>query len=646
MIEAVSLQKAYGGRAILEDASLRVGAGERVALVGPNGAGKTTLLRILAGEEAPDDGVVRGRRGLTVGYLPQEIAVSSSLSLIGYVEDVADDLRAVEEELRRVQAALETGDDALLDRYGALQSRFEHLGGYRLRSRAERVLAGLGFSPGDHERPVDTFSGGWRMRAALARILLREPDLVLLDEPTNHLDLDTLEWFENHLHQSTSAFVVVSHDVAFLDRVVQTVLALEGGRVVRCEGNYTRYEADRARREQQARAAYDAYHRRRAEVERFAERFRAKATKARQVQSRLRLMEREEPPPPPPGRARGLSFSFPQPPRSGRTVAELEAVHAGYGGKAVYNGLDLRIDRGEKVALVGPNGAGKSTLLKLLAGVVTPWHGRVRVGHNVETAYFAQHHLDQFDPARTVLDEILGLPSVAGELQARSLLGAFLFSDDAVDKRVGVLSGGEKSRLALARMLASRANFLLLDEPTNHLDIDACEVLKRALERFQGTVCMITHDRDLINRIATRVAAVAGGRVESFPGNHDDYLRLRAPATAPATPTRAAGRPRNSRRDQRRAEARRRERLRRETAPLREEVSRLEAEIERLERELAEVEVELADPGLYAEPGRAAERARARAALAQRLERTTAAWEEAATAFESKQRELIADDPD
>ncbi len=640
MIEAVSLHKAYGGRAILEGASLRVGAGERVALVGPNGAGKTTLLRILAGEETPDSGVVRGRRGLSVGYLPQEIAAASSRTLIGYVEDVADDLRAVEAELRRVQAALEAGDNALLDRYGALQSRFEHLGGYRLRSRAERVLAGLGFSPDESDRPVDTFSGGWRMRAALARILLREPDLVLLDEPTNHLDLDTLEWFENHLHQSASAFVVVSHDVAFLDRVVRAVLAMENGRIVRCEGNYSRYESDRAQREQQARAAYDAYHRRRAEVERFAERFRAKATKARQVQSKLRMVEREQPPPPPPPRARGLSFSFPPPHRSGRTVIELEAVHAGYGDEAVYEGLDLRIDRGEKVVLVGPNGAGKSTLLKLLAGVVAPWQGRVRLGYNVETAFFAQHHLDQFDPARTVLDEVLGLPSVAGELQARSLLGAFLFSDDAVDKRVGVLSGGEKSRLALARMLASRANFLLLDEPTNHLDIDACEVLKRALERFQGTVCMITHDRDLINRVATRVVAVAGGRVESFPGNHDDYLRLRPPATGPDAPDRPAERPRPNRRDQRRAEARRRERVRRETAPLRERVSPLEAKIERLERELAEVEAELSDPGLYAEPDRAADRARARAALAERLEEKTAEWEEAATAFEAKQREL------
>jgi len=647
VVDAQSLRKSFGGQTVLDGATFRVNEGERLALVGPNGAGKTTLLRILAGEEKPDGGAVRARRGLEVGYLRQEIEAASDRVLLGYVEDVAADVRALEGDLRDLERQLAAGehDPGVLDRYGHLQTRFEHLGGYQLRARAERILVGLGFAQGDLERPLGTFSGGWRMRAALGRILLREPDLVLLDEPTNHLDIVSLEWLEGHLQEAPSAFLIVSHDVAFLDRVVQGVLALEAGTIIRTQGNFAQYQAERRVRVEQARAAYENWQRRRAQTEAFAERFRYKATKARQVQSRLRQLDKDEAPPPPPPEHTGLDLELPQPERSGRTVATLEGVAAGYGGEPVYRGLDFRVDRGDKVALIGPNGAGKSTLLKLLAGVLPVLEGRLAYGHNVTTSYFAQHQLEQLDPTRTVLAEMATLPGLRSELEFRGLLGAFLFSGDAVDKKVAVLSGGEKSRLVLAKLLADPGNFFLLDEPTNHLDLQACEVLKKALAAFSGTLCFITHDRDLINRVATRVVYVERGAVREYLGNYDDFLCKRATEmeVTPAidrTPTAPEAGGRLGKKDQRRLEAERRERVRRETGPLRAEVVRLEEEVAAEEARLAGAEAALADPGTYADPSRATALARERAEAERRVAELTARWEQAAGSLEEKERLL------
>lgn len=647
MLDALELTKSYGGQTVLDGASFQLGEGERLALVGPNGAGKTTLLRIVAGEERPDGGEVRRRRGLEVGYLRQEAEPVSDRPLLAYVEDVAQDVRSLEAELRDLESRLGNGhaDPRLLERYGHLQTRFEHLGGYALRARAERILGGLGFRPTEFSQPLASFSGGWRMRAALARILLREPDLVLLDEPTNHLDIVSLEWLEGHLQESPSAFLVVSHDVAFLDRVVQGVLALEAGHLVRTRGSFAQYQAERRLREEQARAAFENWQRKRAQTETFAERFRYKATKARQVQSRLRQMEREDAPPPPPPVQAALTLHLPQPERSGRTVVTLEDVDAGYPGKPVYRGLAFRVERGEKVALIGPNGAGKSTLLKVLAGALPPLGGRLEYGHRVTVSYFAQHQLEQLDPHRTVLEEMQRLPGLRSELELRTVLGAFLFSGDAVDKRVSVLSGGEKSRLVLAKLLCDPGNFFLLDEPTNHLDIQACEVLKQALEAFSGTLCLITHDRDLINRVATRVVYVDGGTVREYLGNFDDFLARRAaevaaaPAGAPASAA-EGGEGRPGRKDLRRVEAEHRARVRRETGPLREEVSRLEGEIASAEGRLGEVEAVLADASTYADPVLAASLARERAELSRRVAELTPRWEAAATELEERERAL------
>ncbi|MBI5014437.1 MAG: ABC-F family ATP-binding cassette domain-containing protein [Deltaproteobacteria bacterium] len=653
MIDALDLRKSYGPQSLLAGASFKISPGEHLGLVGPNGSGKTTLLRLLAGEESPDAGEVARRRGLSVGYLTQELEAGLGVPLRTYVEDVAEELRSLEEDLRDAEARLARGehDPQLLERYGLDQARFEHLGGYRLGAEAERILAGLGFREDDFDRPLSSFSGGWRMRGALARLLLSRPDLILLDEPTNHLDIVTLEWLETFLQESPGAYLVVSHDVSFLDRVVTGVLALEGGRVVRSKGNYAAYTAERAVREEQARATRENQLRRRAETEAFVERFRAKASKARQVQARVKQLDREPVATPPPiATPPDLRLVLPQPSRSGRTVASLEGVDVGYGERVVYRGLDFRVDRDERVVLIGPNGAGKSTLLKVLAGQVQPSAGRLTYGHNVTVSYFAQHQLDQLDPSRTVLEEMRRLPGLRSELELRSLLGAFLFSGEAVEKKVEVLSGGEKSRLVLAKLLACPGNFLLMDEPTNHLDLHACAVLKEALAGYEGTLCLITHDRDLINRVASRVVYVDAGQARSYLGTFDDFARKRADeaellgaSTAGRRPDAPA--PGGARREQRRLDAERRDRARRETGPLRRRVEALEAEIGAAEVRATEVERRLADPATYADPRAAGDLGREQTALRRSLETLTASWEEAATALEDLERRLEAEGP-
>ena len=650
MIDVFELRKSYGGQTVFGGASFRLSAGEHLALVGPNGSGKTTLLRMLMGQESPDGGEIRKPRRLSLGYLPQDLEVGTGEALITFVEDVASEVRALEAECRELGDRLAEGesDPELLERYGLCQARFEHLGGYRLRAQAGEILTGLGFATDSFRRPLSSFSGGWRMRAALARILLSEPDLILLDEPTNHLDIVSLEWLEAFLSTCRSAFVVVSHDVAFLDRIARGVLALETGKVLRSKGNYSDYVQEKSLREAQVRAAQENAERRRAQVEGFAERFRYKATKARQVQSRLRQLERKEDPPseaPPPVRA--FRLQLPQPERSGRTVAILEGVSAGYGERPVYTGLDFRIERGEKVVLIGPNGAGKSTLLKLLAGEIAPSGGRLAHGHNVTVSYFAQHQLEQLDPRRTVLEEMMSLPGLRSELELRRVLGAFLFSGDSVEKRVEILSGGEKSRLVLAKMLTQPGNFLLMDEPTNHLDIQGCSVLKDALSEYEGTVCLITHDRDLINRLATRVVYVDGGALGEYIGNYDDFAAKRVAEEAAAASAPERGRvaapdgERGTRRDERRADAERRNRIRRQTAPLRARVEGLEAEIAEAEARLAEVDARIADPATYADPRAGADLGREQISLRRALEELTGKWERAALELEDAERRAM-----
>ncbi|PYN94423.1 MAG: ABC transporter, partial [Candidatus Rokuibacteriota bacterium] len=517
MIQLEGVSKGFGGQLVFRDVTWRIADRERIGLVGPNGAGKTTLCRILAGLEEPDSGQVSRPRSATVGYLPQEVAGAVAGSVLVAALSGFEEVWALEREMEDVARALETAPgETLTERYGELQHRFEALGGYRLETAARTILSGLGFAADELHRPLEEFSGGWRMRAALARLLLVAPSLLLLDEPTNHLDLASLAWLENFLAGYDGTVVVVSHDRYFLNRMVTSIADLTPEGLTVYPGDYDDFLVEReARRELlEARARNQA--KRIAEVERFIERFRYQATKARQVQSRVKMLakvERIELP----GVRRQVHFTFPEPPRTGRRVATLTGIHKAYGDNVVYRGIDFAVERGERVALVGDNGAGKSTLLKMLAGVLAFDRGERTLGSHVAVHYYAQHQLDALNPTRTVLEE---MEAVAPE--------STYFSGDSVDKKVAVLSGGEKARLALARMLVRPAALLCLDEPTNHLDLASREVLEAALAGFPGTIVFISHDRYFINRIATAVLEVAGGILTRYPGTYDDYLDAKA----------------------------------------------------------------------------------------------------------------------
>jgi ATP-binding cassette subfamily F protein 3 len=611
VIQLEGVTKGYGGRTLFRDLTWQLGGQERVGLVGDNGAGKTTLCRILAGVDAPDTGRVSGAREASVGYLPQEVGGPAAGSVLG---EALSGFSAVWDLERQMETALaELGarpeDAAVAARYGELQHRFEALGGYRLETEARVILGGLGFREADLGRPLAELSGGWRMRAALARLLLLRPSVLLLDEPTNHLDLESLAWLEDYLATYPGTVVVVSHDRYFLNRMVTSIAELGPDGLTHYPGGYDDYLVEREARRLLREAAARNQARRVAEIERFVERFRYKATKARQVQSRIKLLERL-PRLEADGPERRIRLAFPQPPRTGRLVVSLRGVHRAYGPTVVYAGIDLALERGDRVALVGTNGAGKSTLLRLIAGVLPPDRGERLLGAHVSVHYYAQHQLDALDPGRTVLAEMEAAAPDADRTRLRTLLGAFLFSGDVVDKRVAVLSGGEKARLALARMLVRPAPLLCLDEPTNHLDLASRAVLEEALAAFPGTLVFISHDRYFINRLATKVIEVRDGRLHVHLGGYDDYRAARAreaaaaapagPATAPggtvAGPT--PGGPREGRRRARPEPALRARRRRLEA---------LETEIHALEERVRALGEALGDPGLYADGTRVRE---------------------------------------
>jgi ATP-binding cassette subfamily F protein 3 len=538
VIQLESIAKGYGGQTLFTELSWSITSGERIGLVGPNGAGKTTLCRILAGVEEPDEGVVSRARGTTVGYLAQEVSVDGEQSVLAEALSGFEEVWALEREMEQVAAALSAAPldaEALTARYGDLQHRFEALGGYRLETEAKTILGGLGFRPPDITRPVTEFSGGWRMRVALARLLLLRPSLLLLDEPTNHLDLESLAWLESFLADYDGTVVVVSHDRYFLNRMVTSIADLTPAGLVVYPGDYDDFLVEREARRELLEAQARNQAKRIAEIERFIERFRYKATKARQVQSRIKMLDRIERIDVGP-EARHIRLAFPQPPRTGRRVASLVRVAKAYGDNVVYRAVDFDVERGEKVALVGVNGAGKSTLLKILAGALAFDAGDRVLGTHVAVHYYAQHQLDALDVSRTMLEELEAAAPALGQTRLRTILGAFLFSGDAVEKKISVLSGGEKARVALAKMLVQPAALLCLDEPTNHLDLASREVLEEALAAFPGTIVFISHDRYFINRIATRIVHVDHGVLTSYLGGYDDYLASVTAATAAGKP--------------------------------------------------------------------------------------------------------------
>jgi len=527
MIQLKNISKRFGDKKILAEVSWQINRKCRIGLCGPNGAGKTTLLRILAGEVTHDSGDIQVAREVTFGYLPQAVEGFGGKALFQEVRGALDELSCMESELAVLEKELSRSQETrLLERYAFLQETFRLRGGYTMESDVARVLDGLGFAKSEWEKTCATFSGGWQMRIALAKLLLRRPNLLLLDEPTNHLDLPTREWLENYLREYPFSVVLVSHDRFFLDSTVEKIVEIWNGDIHEYAGNYSHFLVERQRRIDQLREARQRQDEEIQKIEAFINRFRYQANKASLVQSRVKQLariERIEVPPLP----KKVAFSFPPASRSGRTVLEMTGIGHGYGSLTVFKNVDLTVLRGERIALVGANGAGKSTLMRLISGREAPLAGERREGHNLSLGYFAQDQAALLDPSRAVLEEITAGAPFDMVPQLRNILGAFLFSSEEVEKKVAVLSGGERNRLALAKLLLIPCNLLLLDEPTNHLDLEAKDVLLEALKKYDGTMVFVSHDRYFVDHLATRVLEIGNGKVASHLGNYSDFLEFK-----------------------------------------------------------------------------------------------------------------------
>ena len=634
MIQLVAAGKRFGEKLLFQDASWQLNPGDCVGLVGANGTGKTTLLKVLAGQETLDYGELSGAKGVTAGYLPQFGLELSGRTVFAECLSVFEHLRAAEaemESLTRSMAHLEPdGQDynEVADRFHRLEHEFRTHDGYSLDAQVGTVLSGLGFPKQDWGRRTEEFSGGWQMRIALAKLLLEKPNLLLLDEPTNHLDLEARNWLEQYLSSYPYALVLVSHDRYFLDVTVHKVVEIWNRHLHFYAGNYSRYLELKTERRAQLDAAHKNQQDRIKQLEAFINRFRYTATKAKQVQSRIKELERMEKIEAPPEEAKSIHFSFPQPKASGRVVAEFQGAGKRYGSKRVFENVNCLIERGDRVALVGVNGAGKSTFIKILAGIEPLTAGEFRLGHNVEVDYFAQDQYKELDPAARLLDDLMTLAPRSTQTELRSLLGCFLFSEGDVFKPLGVLSGGERNRYALARLLLRPSNFLLLDEPTNHLDLRAKDVLLDALEDYSGTLVFVSHDRYFIDKLATRVFEVADGQVNVYPGNYEDYLwrktAQRSAADAPVIAESAAAPEIEAEDKPKRVNPIRLRQLKQRCQAIEEETASLETEIAQIERELAVFKS-------TGETLRLTDRLASRRAL---LESLLAEWEELSQAIE------------
>ena len=620
MLQLSSVSKSFGERVLLEDVTWQINTGERVGLCGPNGAGKTTLLKMLAGYDSPDEGHIIKPSALTVGYLPQDGLAHTGRSILDEASSAFGDLLSVKHEMHAIEdrlgdASVPQGEhDAMLERYSALQDRFRLADGYSIDLKVATVLRGLGFTDDTFAHATDSLSGGWQMRLALAKLLLGRPTLLLLDEPTNHLDLEARNWLEEYLSGYPHAVILVSHDRYFLDAVVTRISDLNLRKLTDYPGNYTHYLAERDARMEQLRKSKREQDEEIARVKMFIDRFRYQATKASQVQSRIKMLEKVVPIEAPPERKR-IHFTFPVCAKSGRAVLELNGVGKTYGEKVIFSALDLLIERGDRIALVGPNGSGKSTLMRMLSGVEAPDRGNRREGHQVVMQYFAQDEAVRLDPKLTVYETLSAGSPMDMVPAIRNILGGFLFSGDDIYKKAGVLSGGERTRLAVARMLLRPSNTLLLDEPTNHLDLDSKDILLEALEDYGGTLIFVSHDRYFVERLATKIIEIGHGTALVYPGTYSEYLwskenrksssgssgskgsKVRvAQGFSPANPKPKNAAAEHAERKKQTGDQRRRDQ---QTKKLDAQIADIEQKIAEHEKAMKDIEAAMATPGFY-----------------------------------------------